>query len=60
MYLSCELAHTILIGLESYWNESLRIEIKVNRDIYLIRLFDSPRTSDTIFFDSLNNSRYYY
>ena len=35
MYLSCELAHTRIIGLETFWNESLWVEIKVNRDIYL-------------------------
>ena len=33
MYLSCELAHTRIIGLETFWNESLWVEIKVNRDI---------------------------
>ena len=54
MYLSCELAHTRMIGLETFWNESGWVEIKVNRDIYLIGLFYSPRTADAIFFDSLN------
>ena len=39
MYLSCELEHTRVIGLQTFWNESLWIEIKVNRDIYLIGLF---------------------
>ena len=56
MYLSCELAHTRIIGLETLWNESLWVEIKVNRDIYLIGLFYSPRTADAIFFDSLNKN----
>ena len=56
MYLSCELAHTRIIGLETFWNESLWVEIKVNRDIYLIGLFYSPRTADAIFFDSLNKN----
>ena len=48
MYLSCVLAHTRIIGLETFWNESLWVEIKVNRDIYLIGLFYSPRTADAI------------
>ena len=56
MYLSCELAHTRIIGLETFWNESLWVEIKVNIDLYLIGLFYSPRTADTIFFDSLNKN----
>ena len=56
MYLSCELAHTRVSGLETFWNESLWVEIKVNRDIYLIGLFYSPRTADTRFFDSLNKN----
>ena len=34
MYLSCKLAYTRIIGLETFWNESLRVEIKVNRDIH--------------------------
>ena len=56
MYLSCELAHTLVSGLETFWNESLWVEIKVNRDIYLIGLFYSLRTADTHFFDSLNKN----
>ena len=52
MCLSCELVHTQLIGLETFWNASLRVEIKVKKDIYLIGLFSSPRTADAIFFDS--------
>ena len=56
MYLSCELAHTRVTDLETFWNESLWVEIKVNRDIYLIGLFYSPRTADTRFFDSLNKN----
>ena len=42
--------------METFWNESLWVEIKVNRDIYLIGLFYSPRTADTRFFDSLNKN----
>ena len=56
MYFSSELAYTRIIGLETFWNESLWVEIKVNRDICLISLFYSPRTADTIFFDSLNKN----
>ena len=56
MYLCCELAHTRIIGLETFWNESLWVEVKVNRDIYLIGLFYSPWTADAIFFDSLNKN----
>ena len=56
MYFSSELAYTRIIGLETFWNESLWVEIKVNRDICLISLFYSPRTADMIFFDSLNKN----
>ena len=56
MHLSCELVHTRMIGLKRFWSESLWVEIKVNRDIYLITFFYSPRTADAIFFDSLNKN----
>ena len=56
MYLSCELAHKGILGLETFWNESLWVEIKVNKDSYLIGLFYSPRTADPIFFDALNKN----
>ena len=56
MYLFCELAHTRIIGLETFWNVSLWVEIKVNRDICLIGLFYSQWTADAIFFDSLNKN----
>ena len=39
-----------------YWNESIWAEIKVNRQVYLIGTFYSPRTSDANFFDSLNEN----
>ena len=58
------LQKTRIIGLETFWNESLTVEIKVNRDIYLIGLFYSPKTTDANSFDSLNKNiekdfRYY-
>ena len=57
MYLTCELAHIRIIGLETFWNEPLWVEIKLNIDIYLIGLFYSPQTADKeIFFDSLNKN----
>ena len=56
MYLSFELAHTRIIGLETFWNVSLWVEIKVNRDICLIGLLHGPRTADAIFPDSLNKN----
>ena len=56
MYLSCELAHKGILGLETFWNASLWVEIKVNKDSYLIGLFYSPRTADPIFFDALNKN----
>ena len=33
MYLSCELAHKRILGLETFWNESLWVEIKVNKKL---------------------------
>ena len=56
MCLSCERAHTRIIGLETFWNVSQWVEIKANRDICLIGLLYSPRTADAIFFDSLNKN----
>ena len=64
MHLSCGHAKTRIIDLETFWNESLWVKIKVNRESYLIGLFYSPRTADAVFFDALNkniekSSRYY-
>ena len=56
MYLPCELAHKRILGLKTFWNESLWVEIKVNKESYLIGLFYSPRTADPIFFDALNKN----
>ena len=56
VYLSHELLHKRRLDLEGYWNESIWAEIKVNRQIYLIGTFYSPRTSDANFFDSLNKN----
>ena len=57
MYLSCELGHARGIGLETFWNESRWVEIKVNKESYLIALFYSPRVADAIFFDSLYKNK---
>ena len=56
VYLSHELVHKRRLDLEGYRNESIWAEIKVNRQIYLIGTFYSPRTSDANFFDSLNKN----
>ena len=56
MYLSYGLAHTRIIDLETFWNESLWVEIKVNRESYLIGFFYSPQTTDVVFFDALNKN----
>ena len=56
MYLSCGLAHTRMIDSETFWNESIWVEIKLNWESYLIGLFHSPRTADAVFFDSLNKN----
>ena len=39
MYLSCGLAHTRMIDLETFWNESISVEIKLNRESFLIGYF---------------------
>ena len=44
-----------MIVLETFWNESLRVEIKGNRDSYLIGLFYSPRAGDVVFLMPLKN-----
>ena len=41
MYLSCGLAHNRMIDLETFWNESIWVEIMLNRESYLIGLFYS-------------------
>ena len=56
MHLSCGHAQTRIIDLETFWNESLWVEIKVNGESYLIGLFYSPRTADAVFFDALNKN----
>ena len=50
MYLSCELAHKRILGLETFWNESLWVEIKVNKESYLIGLFYSPTCGKSYLF----------
>ena len=45
MYLSCGHALTRIIDLETFWNESLWVQIKVNREGYLIGLFHSQSTN---------------
>ena len=39
MYLSCELVHTRVTGLETFWNESLWVEIKVKGIFILLDCF---------------------
>ena len=56
IYLSCGLAHTLIIVLETFWNELIWVEIKLKRESYLIGLFYSPRTADT-FYDALNKKK---
>ena len=51
VYLSHELVHKRRLDLEGYWNESIWVEIKVHRQVYLIGTFYSPHTSDATFFD---------
>ena len=36
MYLSCGLAHTRMIDLATFWDASIWVEIKLNRESYLI------------------------
>ena len=54
MYLCCEHAHRQNIGLETFWNESILVEIKVNRGNFLTGFFYIPQTVDAIIFDALN------
>ena len=56
MYLSCGIAHTRMIDLETFWNESIWFEIKLNRESYLIGLKNSSQTADAVFFDALNKN----
>ena len=56
MYLSHELVHNRRLDMEGYWNESIWVETKVHRQVYLLGTFYSPYTSDANFFDSLNKN----
>ena len=56
MHLSCEHAHKHNIGLETFWNEYILFEIKVNRGNFLIGFFYIPQTADAIIFDALNKN----
>ena len=54
MYINTNLAHRRRQDLEIFCNESIWAEIKVKPDSFLIGLFYSPTTADSVFFDNFN------
>ena len=52
MYINSNLVHRRRQDLEIFCAESIWAEIKVKQDIYLIGLFYSPSTADSVFFNS--------
>ena len=54
LYPNAELVHTRRPDLEIYCEESLWVEITVRHKIFLLRLFYSPKTADSTFFNNLN------
>ena len=54
VYLNKDLAHSRVADLEGYCNESIWVKIFVKSDVYLIRVFYSPKTVDNVFFGNLN------
>ena len=50
MYINSNLVHRRRQDLEIFCAESIWAEIKVKQDIYLIGLFYSPSTADSVFF----------
>ncbi|MCG7867669.1 MAG: hypothetical protein JAY74_15080 [Candidatus Thiodiazotropha taylori] len=55
-YVSNQIIHKHRPDLEIFCQESIWVECRLNKQIYLIGNFYSPRTSDTQFFDSLNRN----
>ena len=43
-------------ALEIFWNESIWFKIKQNIQFYLFGIFYSPKTSDKLFFERLNQN----
>ena len=56
LYLSYGLADARILDLETFWNELIWVEIKLNRESYLVGLFYSTRPADT-FYDALNKKK---
>lgn len=53
-YVSTSLTHKRRNDLEIYWEESIWLETRINKQRYLIGIFYSPKTSDPVFFNSFN------
>ena len=55
-YINSNLAHERMDALEIFWNESIWLKIKQNSQFYLFGIFYSPKTSDKLFFERLNQN----
>lgn len=56
IYVSSSLLHKRCQDLEIFWNECLWLEVRINKQLYLIGVFYSPKTADSRFFDVLNQN----
>lgn len=53
-YVSAYLTHKRRNDLEIYWEENIWLETRINKQIYLIGIFYSPKTSNPVFLNSFN------
>ena len=56
LYINCSLVHRRRPDLEIFCEESVWAEVKVKQDIYLIGLFYSPTTADSMFFNNFDTN----
>ena len=56
VYINSNLAHERMEALEIFWDECIWFKVKQNNQFYLFGMFYSPKTSDKLFFQRLNNN----
>ena len=56
IYINNNLLHSRIYELELFCAESIWVQIKTKLDSYLLGVFYSPRTADSVFFENLNRN----
>ena len=56
VYINNNLLHKRRPDLEIFWEESVWVEIKINKQQYLLGTFYSPKPQDRVFFESLDRN----